>query len=50
MHIIRGISRREPTQLIVFEGHMDSTGFHNLCDQFLLGTESGYESDRTFLE
>ena len=36
MHVIAGISRRGATPLIVFEGHMDSLGFQNLCDQFLL--------------
>ena len=36
VYVIGGISRRGPTPLIVFEGHMDSLGFQSLCDQFLI--------------
>ena len=35
VHVIAGISRRDATPLIFFEGHMNSLGFQSLCDQFL---------------
>ncbi len=36
VHVIGGISRNGPTELIVFTGKMDGTGFQELADEFLV--------------
>ena len=36
VHILGAISRRGRSQLMIFNGKLDSEGFQNLCDQFLI--------------